>query len=53
MLSNPTIGVAMIVKDAELSVAQAIYSARKYAHQIVIVDTGSIDNTPNLFAPWR
>lgn len=48
MLSSLSIGIAIIVKNAEDTIAQAIRSTAGYARQIVIVDTGSTDRTPQI-----
>lgn len=41
-----TLGVAMIVKDESANVANAINSIKNFVDQIVVVDTGSTDETP-------
>lgn len=41
----PTVGVAMIVRNAAHCIAQAIESVRYIARQVVVIDTGSTDNT--------
>lgn len=43
-----SLGVAIIVKNAEDTIAQAIKSTLSYARQIVVVDTGSSDRTPQI-----
>lgn len=48
MLSFLSIGIAIIVKNAEDTIAHAIRSAAGYARQIVVVDTGSTDRTPQI-----
>lgn len=56
-----TIGICMIVRDAASTLRRALRSCT-FASQIVVVDTGSIDNTPSIalqcgaelhFLPWR
>lgn len=41
-------GVAIIVKNAEDTITQAIKSVTGYSRQIVVVDTGSTDRTPQI-----
>lgn len=47
-LFNPSPGAVMIVKDAEETVIRAIASLRPFCSEIVIVDTGSSDRTPEI-----
>ncbi|MGA2295938.1 MAG: glycosyltransferase [FCB group bacterium] len=42
----PSIGVSIIVRDAERIIDRALDSARVVCSQIVVVDTGSKDKTP-------
>lgn len=42
------LSVAMIVKDEELNIRRALESASKCADEIVVVDTGSTDRTPEI-----
>lgn len=42
------LGAAIIVKNAEDSLARAIRSVKPYCSQIVVVDTGSTDSTPQI-----
>ncbi|MBL7999373.1 MAG: glycosyltransferase family 2 protein [Candidatus Kapabacteria bacterium] len=46
----PSIGVAFIVRNAAATLARAVESVRFIANQIVVVDTGSTDGTPQLAA---
>lgn len=57
-----SLGVAMIVRAAEDTLGTAIRSVKPVADQIVVVDTGSEDETPRVatrmgaelyFHPWR
>ena len=48
MHSNPSLGAAIIVKNAESSIIRALDSLRRFVQQIVVVDTGSTDQTPQL-----
>jgi glycosyltransferase involved in cell wall biosynthesis len=41
-----SLGVAMIVKDSSETIERAIDSVKEISNQIVVVDTGSNDNTP-------
>ncbi|WP_232503697.1 tetratricopeptide repeat-containing glycosyltransferase family 2 protein [Thermotoga profunda] len=56
------LSVAMIVKDEEHNIRRALESIKDVADEIVVVDTGSSDNTPNIvreytdklyFHPWK
>ncbi len=56
------LSVAMIVKDEEHNIRRALDSIKDVADEIVVVDTGSTDNTPNIvreyteklyFHPWK
>ena len=60
--SLPDAGVAMIVKNAVKDIGRALNSVRNVARQIVVVDTGSDDRTPEIacglgaevhFFQWR
>lgn len=42
------IGVAIIAKNSVQHIARALHSVRTLARQIVVVDTGSEDNTPEI-----
>lgn len=48
MTTMPTISLCMIVRDEELYVARAIASVRAYVNEIIAVDTGSTDSTPQI-----
>ncbi|MBX7154855.1 MAG: glycosyltransferase [Bacteriodetes bacterium] len=43
---TPTLGVAIIVRNAASTIAKAIESVKFLAKQIVVIDTGSTDGTP-------
>jgi len=47
-LSRPRLSVAMIVRDEQEVLAESIESVRKIAEEIVVLDTGSTDRTPEL-----
>lgn len=56
------LSVAMIVKDEEHNIKRALDSVKNVADEIVVVDTGSSDNTPDIvreytdklyFHPWK
>jgi len=56
------LSVAMIVKDEEHNIRRALDSIKDVADEIVVVDTGSTDETPNIvrqytdklyFHPWK
>lgn len=49
-LSRPRLSVAMIVRDEQEVLAESIESVCKIADEIVVLDTGSIDRTPELAA---
>ncbi len=49
-LSRPRLSVAMIVRDEQEVLAESIESVRKIADEIVVLDTGSTDRTPELAA---
>jgi glycosyltransferase involved in cell wall biosynthesis len=40
------LSVCMIVRDEEKVIGRALQSARPIADEFIVVDTGSIDNTP-------
>jgi tetratricopeptide (TPR) repeat protein len=44
----PTISLCMIVKDEASFIAQALASVREIVRQMVVVDTGSCDATPQI-----
>ncbi|MGN0961076.1 MAG: glycosyltransferase [Christensenellales bacterium] len=43
-----TISVCMIVKDEELTLSRILNQVKLFADEIIIVDTGSLDATPNI-----
>ncbi len=43
--SNPTLSLCMIVKDEEYFLPMCLDSVKDYVDEIIIVDTGSTDNT--------
>ena len=56
------LSVAMIVKDEEHNIRRALESLKGVADEIVVVDTGSTDRTPEIvreytdklyFHPWK
>jgi len=49
-LSHPRISLVMIVRDEAEFVADAIRSALPYVDEIVVGDTGSVDDTPEIAA---
>ena len=49
-LSRPRLSVAMIVRDEQEVLAESIESVGKIADEIVVLDTGSTDRTPELAA---
>ena len=59
---SPTISLCMIVKNEEKLLPQCLESVREYVDEIVVVDTGSTDNTVKIarsywakifFHPWE
>lgn len=46
--SRPTISLCLIVKDEEPYLENCVMSARPAVDEVVIVDTGSVDRTPQL-----
>lgn len=48
MSTTPSLGAAIIVKNAESSVQSALSSLDGFVQQIVVVDTGSTDQTPQI-----
>ena len=51
--SRPRLSVAMIVRDEQDVLAQSIESVRGLADEIVVLDTGSTDRTPQLAGRTR
>ena len=59
---RPHISVCLIVKDEERFLENCLKSIKDIAHEIIIIDTGSRDNTVNIarkytekiyFHPWK
>ncbi len=48
--SRPRLSVAMIVRDEQDVLADSIQSVCRLADEIVVLDTGSTDRTPQLAA---
>ncbi len=48
--NNPRLTVAMIARDAELSITATLDSIREIADEIIVADTGSIDRTRQIAA---
>jgi glycosyltransferase involved in cell wall biosynthesis len=48
MNTKPKISVNIIVKDEEQSIANAINSVKSFADEIIVIDTGSNDSTPEI-----
>ncbi len=46
--TGPTISLCMIVKDEEAHLADCLHSIRSYVDEMIIVDTGSTDRTPDI-----
>ena len=46
MNENPTLCLCMIAKDERKNIARCIQSVQGFASEIVVVDTGSTDDTP-------
>ena len=44
----PTVGLSMIVKNAEMDIAYSINSVQSIVDQIVVLDTGSTDHTKEI-----
>lgn len=47
-----TLSVCMIVKDEEEVLPRCLQAARRFADEIVVVDTGSTDNTMDIARQW-
>ena len=45
---NATISLAMIVRDSQATLDKCLQSAKDLVDEIIIVDTGSVDNTINI-----
>jgi tetratricopeptide (TPR) repeat protein len=50
--SRASLSLCMIVKDEEKNIARCLESARPVVSEIIIVDTGSIDNTRQIAAQF-
>jgi glycosyltransferase involved in cell wall biosynthesis len=48
MPNYPSLGAAIIVKDADASILRALESLSGFAQQIIVIDTGSTDQTPQI-----
>jgi glycosyltransferase involved in cell wall biosynthesis len=48
MIKEPKISVSMIAKDESADIVNALNSVKSIAQQIVVIDTGSKDETPEL-----
>lgn len=48
MSSRPTISVCMMVRDEEAVLERALKSVRRHADEICVLDTGSVDRTPEI-----
>ncbi|MCL6558380.1 MAG: glycosyltransferase, partial [Firmicutes bacterium] len=62
MASETSISLCMIVKDEEKNLARCLKSVHDYVDEIIVVDTGSGDNTTGIaagfgaqiiFSPWQ
>lgn len=47
-----TLGAAIIARDEEENIARCLRSVRDVCEQVVVIDTGSCDNTPVLAAKY-
>jgi glycosyltransferase involved in cell wall biosynthesis len=52
MAKSPGLSVCMIVKNESANLADALADFRSFADEIVVVDTGSIDNTKEIAAQF-
>jgi glycosyltransferase involved in cell wall biosynthesis len=52
MVKSPGLSVCMIVKNESANMAEALADFRSFADEIVVVDTGSIDNTKEIAAQF-
>jgi glycosyltransferase involved in cell wall biosynthesis len=50
--STPTLGLALIVRDEEKTLPNLLESIEGAFDQVVLVDTGSIDDTQRVFTEW-
>ncbi len=46
--TRPRLSLCMIVRDNERTIRPCLESIRPYVDEMIVVDTGSTDNTPNL-----
>ncbi len=51
-MSPPTVGLALIVRDEEASLPGLLASVEGAFDEVVMVDTGSKDNTEDVFRDW-
>lgn len=51
-MSRPRISLCMIVRDEEATLARCLASAAGAADELLVVDTGSRDGTPDLARAW-
>lgn len=51
-MTQPTIGLALIVRDEEKTLPNLLASIEGAFDQVVLVDTGSIDDTQRVFTEW-
>lgn len=49
---NPLLSLCMIARDNERTLRDALASARPWVDEIVVVDTGSVDQTPSIAAEF-
>src|SRR5690554_4051082 len=49
-MGKPTLTVCIIARDEEDNIKRALASVRPYASEILVVDTGSTDNTATVAA---
>lgn len=52
MQHNITLGAAIIAKNEEANLPRCLRSVQNICNQIVVVDTGSADNTPTIAAKY-
>ncbi len=51
-LKRPRLSVAMIVRDEQDVICQTLESINKIADEVVVLDTGSHDDTPSIARRW-
>ncbi len=49
---TPKISACLIVRDEQASIAACLASIRPYVDEIVVLDTGSVDDTPAIVRPF-